>query len=84
MTWNQLRDSINPYNEAVARFLSHLHLHETSHRAAALLGQVLGRQTAVIGMLDAFKMFGLSLLITLPLLLLMKDERKGAAAAPVD
>jgi DHA2 family multidrug resistance protein len=84
VTWNQLRDSINPYNEAVARFLSHLHLHEASHRAAALLGQVLGRQTAVIGMLDAFKMFGLSLLITLPLLLLMKDERKGAAAAPAD
>ena len=76
VTWNQLRDSINPYNEAVTRFLSNLHLHETSHRAAALLAQVLGRQTAVIGMLDAFKMFGLSLLITLPLLLLMKNDRR--------
>jgi hypothetical protein len=33
-------------------------------------------------MLDAFKLFGLSLLLVLPLLLLMKDERKRAA--PVD
>ena len=81
VTWNQLRESINPYNEAVTRYLSSLHLHGLSHRAAAVLAHVLGRQATVIGMLDAFKLFGLSLLFTLPMLLVMKNERKRAAQA---
>jgi len=82
VAWNQLGGHINPFNGAVSGFLASLHLHEFSHRAAVVLGEVLGRQAAVRGMLDAFELFGLSLLLTLPLLLMMK---KGPPrVTPVD
>lgn len=70
--WNQLGGHITRYSEVVRAFLGDLHLTLDSAAAAPILGQELGRQAVFIGMLDAFYMMSLTILVTLPLVVLLK------------
>lgn len=70
--WNQMGGNITQYSEAVRAYLGKLHMTLDSPGAAQILAHALGKQAVFVGMLDAFYMMSLMLLITVPLLLLLK------------
>ncbi len=85
ITWNQLGGHINPFNPAVAHYLSGMGLTMQSPAAAPLLGHELARQAQMVGFVDAFVLVTWSFLIMLPLVFFMKSPKKkpgSQAAAP--
>ncbi len=84
--WNRLGGQINPFNPAVQHYFAQLHLPYNSPLGAELLGQVLGRQSQMVALIHVFDLFGVALLATIPLLLLIKRGRAhlGAARSPGD
>jgi len=80
--WNTAGGHLTPFSNAVRGFLAPLHLAPDSSGAAHVLGKVLGQQSAFVGMIDAFYMMSLMLLVSLPLLALLKKGvgRQGGGA----
>jgi DHA2 family multidrug resistance protein len=84
MAWNQLGGHITATNPALDNFLGHMHLSLHSPAAAAMLGQVLGRQARMQAFLDCFLFITVSFLVMLPLVFLLKKpprERAGHGSA---
>jgi len=77
VSWNQLGAHINPYNPAVADTLARLGLEGITHRAGALFASILHQQAALQAMINVFLVLGVSVLATLPLLLLMGRVRRS-------
>jgi MFS transporter, DHA2 family, multidrug resistance protein len=78
-SWNSMGGYLNPYNPAVSHYLSALHLAPNTPQAAALLGGQLLRQAGMIAMNDAFKLIAISFVVMLPVVLLLRQRRLGAA-----
>jgi MFS transporter, DHA2 family, multidrug resistance protein len=88
VAWNQLGGRINPFNPALAHYLSVLGLRADDPRAAALLAHELGRQAQMLGMVDAFVLVMWSFVLMLPFVLLLgrmsHHDGEPAAAAVSD
>ncbi|MHB8254961.1 MAG: DHA2 family efflux MFS transporter permease subunit [Acidiferrobacter sp.] len=73
--WNQMGGRINPYNPTLQRYLHDLHL-SPGPFAWQFIGQTLGQQAAMRGILDAFVFVFWSFLGMLPLVLLMRRPKQ--------
>jgi len=73
--WNQMGGHITPFSDALKHYLTPLHLTAHSPTAGAILGQMLDKQATLQGIIDAFAVMSLTVLLGAPLLLLL---RKGA------
>jgi len=86
IAWNQFGGNINLYNPAVHAYLHRLHMDVHSPAAPAILGQELGRQSQMIGFLDAYLLVTWSFLAMLPLVFVMKrgsmKPKEGGEALP--
>lgn len=79
VVWQELGAHINPFNPALYAYLQNLQLSPDQPLAGALLGQLIGRQSHFLAMLDVFVLMGWSAFATLPLLLLMRQKRRTEA-----
>ena len=81
--WNRLGGFINPFNTAVRRYLAQLRLSFHSPLATALFERLLGRQSQITALDHVFEMFGMALLASMPLLLLIGrgQSHLGATSA---
>ena len=70
--WHRLGGQVTPFSISARAFLAPLGLTPDSASGAAVLGAQVARQAAFIGMLDAFVMMALALLVSLPLVLLLE------------
>ncbi|HET8552092.1 MAG TPA: DHA2 family efflux MFS transporter permease subunit [Gammaproteobacteria bacterium] len=75
VSWNQIGGHVTRSNPALEHLLSQMHMSLNSE-AAALLGAMVGRQAEMRAYLDSFLVLGLSVLVTLPLLLFMKEIKE--------
>lgn len=82
--WNQIGGYINPFNPALHHYFAHLHLFYNSPLAAQILGRLLYRQSQMTALVHVFELFGMALVATIPLLLLIKRGRAhlGITATP--
>lgn len=76
--WNQMGGHITPFSDALHHYLAPLHLSPDSPMAGAVLGHVLNSQASLQGIIDAFAVMSLTVLLGAPLVLLIK---KGAGRA---
>jgi DHA2 family multidrug resistance protein len=81
IAWNQLGGHINAANPALADYLAQGGLSLHAPQTPYLLAQLLGRQSGMIGMLDAYTLVTWSFAAMLPLLLLLQYQRPAAEAA---
>jgi len=72
--WNHLGGNITPFSDAVSRYLQPLGLNMHDPRAGAVLAHELGQQAHFIGLLHAFGIMAITVVIGLPLLLLVSRE----------
>ncbi len=72
--WNELGAHVNVYRDAVAEYLSYLHLLPTDPRGLAILAREVDRQAQMGAMLDAFKLITLSYAFMLPLLFILRKS----------
>lgn len=79
--WNQLGGHLSQYNPALSALLAHVGITHMGAHAGALLARVLGQQANLQSMLDVFLVLGLSVLATLPMLLLMGRVRQHASGS---
>ncbi len=80
----QLTQFVTPYNPAAQAYLAPLGLTPDSAEGAAILAQEVSNQAELLSYLTVFNNLGLVALATLPLLLLCRPPKAGAAqGAPV-
>jgi len=73
--WNRLGGHITPFTgPALHRFLAPFHLSPADPRAGVLLGEKLGHQAHFIGLLHAFGLLAVTIVIGLPLLPLLRGK----------
>jgi len=72
--WNHLGGNITPFSHAVRHYLQPLGLGMHSPRAGALLAGKLGQQANFIGLLHAFAVMAITVIIALPLLLFVTRD----------
>ena len=72
--WNQMGGHITPFSDALQQYLAPLHLSMHSPMAGAVLGKMLDSQATLQGIIDAFAVMSLTVLLGAPLLFLI---RKG-------
>jgi len=82
VNWNELGANITRYNPAVMAYLRSLHLSPNDPHALALMAAQVAQQSLMNAMLDAFKLTAWSFVLMLPLLVLMRAGRPGAAPRP--
>src|SRR5216684_4001507 len=84
IAWNEIGGHIQPFNPALAPYLSGLNLNMSDPAAAGILAQELARQAQMVGLLDAFMFITWSFVFMLPLVLLLRrSSRKPPAGAAV-
>jgi MFS transporter, DHA2 family, multidrug resistance protein len=72
IAWNNLDSNLSPFNPAIGDYLRGLHISPDSPLAPALLARVLGQQSSMLGMLDAFVLVTWSFALMLPLVFVMR------------
>ncbi|MBI5449947.1 MAG: DHA2 family efflux MFS transporter permease subunit [Gammaproteobacteria bacterium] len=83
IAWNQLGGALHEGNPALRDYLAQAQLGIHAPSVAPLLATELGRQSQMLGILDAFFLVTWSFAAMLPLLLVLRLPKKtGAAAAP--
>ena len=75
MAWNQLGGFLNGNNPALADYLVQGRLSLQAPQTPYVLAQLLGRQSSMVGMLDAYYLVTWSFAAMLPLVLLLKYNR---------
>jgi DHA2 family multidrug resistance protein len=81
--WASLRGHINPYNEALTSYLQPLHL-GLDNKGIAVAARALFHQAQNAAYMDSFWFATLNFALMLPLLLLVRTPKNGAAPqAPV-
>lgn len=81
VAWQNLGTHINSVNPAVTDYLRGLHLTLNSAQAPYVLARELGRQSSMLGMLDAFTLVTWSFALMLPLVLVMRYRHPEAQPA---
>jgi DHA2 family multidrug resistance protein len=76
IAWNHLGGHINTYNPALENYLNPLQLDPQSAVTPMLIARELGRQSQMIGILDAYVMVMWSFVMMLPLVFIMRHHRK--------
>jgi len=79
--WNQLGGFLNINNPALSDYLNQGHFALNDPHTPYLLAQELGRQSSMIGMLDAYTLVTWSFVGMLPMVLLLKYKRPEPATA---
>lgn len=78
--WTALSAQMTPYNDNAIAYLAPLGLQPDSAKGAALLTQQIAGQAQMLAFQDVFLMSGWAAFAMLPVVLLMKRPRQGAAA----
>ena len=78
--WNQFGGHITVFNPAVHAYLGHAGLTLDMPQSAAILGQQLARQATMTAFVDAYILVMWSFLAMMPLVFLMKYQRRQTAA----
>ena len=81
VAWNHLGGFINPNNPALTDYLAQGHLSLRAVQTPFILARELGRQSRMIGMLDAYTLVTWSFTAMLPLVLLLKYKKHAAVTA---
>ncbi len=81
LAWNSLGGAITAENPAVAAYLGPAQLGADTAQGAGLLAAELGRQSRMLGMLDAYALVTWSFAAMLPLVFFMRYRRPAAAPA---
>jgi len=81
--WHELGGGINHYNGAAANYLHSLHLYPTQLSGAAILGNELYRQAAMLSFTNVFALIMWCFIIMIPLVLLLDKPRKIATIQTV-
>lgn len=79
--WNQLGANMDAYNPALYHYLNPLNLQPQAPLSAALLGNELYRQSAMLSFVNVFEFITWSFVLMLPLILLLKSGNKPARVA---
>ncbi|NEX63283.1 DHA2 family efflux MFS transporter permease subunit [Noviherbaspirillum galbum] len=85
VVWNELGGHVQRYNPALTEYLRSLHLSPTDPKAIALIAAQVAQQAEVTAMLDVFKLITWSFVLMLPLVLVLRRNRRpvdGMAATP--
>lgn len=80
--WNQLNNSIHPFNPALYHYLQPLALHPTQAVGAALLANELGRQAAMLAFVNVFSVIMWSFLAMVPVVFLLQETKETNESAP--
>ncbi|ADE11544.1 DHA2 family efflux MFS transporter permease subunit [Sideroxydans lithotrophicus] len=80
-SWSLLRGDITPYSEALRNYLAPLHLGAQDPQGVAMAARAVLHQAQNIGYIDSFWFATLNFVMMLPLLLLVRTPKKGAAAS---
>lgn len=72
--WNQMGGHITPFSDALKQYLAPMHLSLHSPQAGAVLGKMLDSQATLQGIIDAFAVMSLTVLLGAPLLLLIRKD----------
>jgi len=80
--WSALRGYINPYNEALNSYLHPLHLGILDDRGVATAAREVFHQAQSIAYMDSFWFATANFVLMLPLLLLVRSQKKPAGEAP--
>jgi DHA2 family multidrug resistance protein len=80
VAWNHLGGFIRPDNPALSDYLAEGQVGLQTAQAPLLLARELGRQSGMLGMLDAYTLVTWSFAAMLPLLLLLKHKKQPAGA----
>jgi DHA2 family multidrug resistance protein len=83
-SWNQMGGHINIYNPAVQRFLASMHLTAQSRLGSTILGYTLGRQVQMKAFVNIFAFITWSIVIMLPLVLLLKKNKRPVSAVVME
>ena len=82
--WGSMRGFINPYNDALSAYLHPLHLGTQTPEGVAMAARTVLHQAQNAAYVDSFSFATLNFALMLPLLLLVRAPKKGAAVeAPV-
>ncbi|MFA5826641.1 MAG: MFS transporter, partial [Gallionellaceae bacterium] len=82
--WGILRGEITPYSDALHAYLAPLHLGTQDAQGIALTAKTVMHQAQNIAYIDSFWFATMNFVLMLPLLLLVRTPKQGAAApAPV-
>ena len=79
VAWHNIGGQIQTFNPALAPYLNHLGLTESSPQAAGVLVKELARQSQMIGFLDAYIFVTVAFAVMLPLVFVMKNSTKAPA-----
>jgi len=79
IAWNNLDTNLSPFNPAVGEYLSGMQLGPDSSIAPHLLARILGQQSSMLGMLDAFVLVTWSFALMLPLVFVLRKPVKQTA-----
>ncbi|MGD2171202.1 MAG: DHA2 family efflux MFS transporter permease subunit [Gammaproteobacteria bacterium] len=74
VAWNNVGGHVQPFNAALAPYLSRLGMNEHSPQAAAVLTRELARQSQMIGFLDAYIFVTVAFCAMLPLVFMMRNS----------
>jgi len=77
--WNILRGYINPYNDKLADYLHPLHLGILDEKGIAIVARAVFHQAQNAAYIDSFWFATLNFALMLPLLLLIRTPKNGAA-----
>ena len=81
IAWNHLGGFINGNNPALADYLAQTPINPHAPQVPFLLAQELGRQSSMLGMLDAYSLVTWSFLLMLPLVLLLRHKKPAPQKA---
>ncbi len=83
-SWGVLRGEITPYSDALHAYLAPLHLGTQDAQGIALVAKAVMHQAQNIAYIDSFWFATMNFVLMLPLLLLVRTPKQGAAVpAPV-
>ncbi|HJU23212.1 MAG TPA: DHA2 family efflux MFS transporter permease subunit [Casimicrobiaceae bacterium] len=78
-SWEALRAFVGPYRYQVSQYLDSLHLSAQSAQGLAVIAQQVALQAEMLGLLRAFWIIVASFVAMIPLVMLLKPGRGGAA-----
>lgn len=84
VTWNEIGAHVQPFNPALADWLTRMHMSLQDPQTIALLGQQVAAQARMLAFVDVFWMIALSFVVMLPLLVFMRrPAHQQGGHAPV-
>ena len=81
VSWGALRGYVNPFRIEVQQYLDPMHL-KAQGTGIALIAQQTALQAQMLGLLRAFWVIVVSFIVMIPLVMLLRPTRGGAAASP--